>query len=154
VPEGLLNDDAGAIGALVCAELPDHGLKHRGRDRQIVGGCRSPIQLLANGFKGLGISIIAIHIAKQTFKSLPCGLVDAAVFLEAVFCPREKLVKTPSGLCDADDGHMQCAPFDHGLQCGKDFFVGQISCSPEEHECLRLLCGHSVSRWVIGWSCQ
>ena len=61
--------------------------------------------------------------------------------------------RSPAGFGHADDRHVQMAPFDHGLQCGKDLLVGQIARGSEEHqgvgsrECNLVLIAHGIL-WV------
>jgi hypothetical protein len=53
---------------------------------------------------------------------------------EGVLSPGFELVEVPSGFGDADDGDVERASLDHGLEGGKDLFVGEVACGSEEDE--------------------
>ena len=63
------------------------------------------------------------------------------MLLERVFGAGFELVEVPAGLGDADDGDVEGAAFDHRLERGEDFFVGEVAGGAEEDEGVGVGCG-------------
>src|SRR5438445_3679437 len=108
--------------------------KQRGRDRQIVRRSLSAVDFLAERLEGRRVCIVAVDIPQQTAQLLESRSIDSAVFLEAVERPGSELVEVPASLGNADDRYIEMAAFEHRLQRGKDFLVGQIARCAEEDQ--------------------
>ena len=61
---------------------------------------------------------------------------------EAISHSGLELVERPAGLCDADDGAFEVAPFQRRLQRRKDLLVGEIAGCAEKHQCVGFRFAH------------
>ena len=115
MPERLLDNDAGSVSAIGVGELFHYGAKQRGWDRQIVCWPLRRTELLANGLKRRPVGIVAVDVAQEPRQFVERCRIEAAMFLQAISCPRLELLERPAGLCDANDGGIEVAAFQHGL---------------------------------------
>jgi hypothetical protein len=83
VAEGLLDDDARALGAARAGELLDDGTEQRRRDGQVVRRPPGVAGQLAQGDEGRRVGVVARDIAQQPGKMLEIRRVQAAVLLDA-----------------------------------------------------------------------
>ena len=137
-PKRLFDDDAGAFGTARFAELFDDRSEQDRRYGKVVRRPLRGAELFADGRKGRGVFVVAIHVAQQAAELVESRPVDAAVLLEAVLRPRAKLFEVPAGLGHADDRHVEMAALHQRLQRGEDLFVSQIAGCAEEDEGIRL----------------
>ena len=77
---------------------------------------------------------------QQAAELLEGRRIHPAVLFQAVFSPGAELVEVPARLRDSDDRHVEMPPFDHRLQRGKDFLVGQIAGCTEKDQRIRMDC--------------
>ena len=145
VAEGFFDDHASAFGGTGVDELVDDFFKERGRDGEVVGGVLGSSESGFDGVEGGGVGVVTVDVAEERAELVPGGGVEAAVLAETVLGAGFELVEIPAGLGDSDDGDVEGSSLDHGLEGGKDFFVGEVAGGAEEDECVGLKLGHGGS---------
>jgi len=146
--ERLLDNDTGITGAVALGQPLHHGAEHAGRDGEVVQRSHGTAQSLFQVLVGRGVAVIAVDIAQLLAEPGERILVNAAILLQAVARTLAQLVQGPASAGHFDDGHIQLAAPNQGLQRGKNVLVRQIAGGAEEDEGVRCGMGH-VSR--SGW---
>src|SRR5579872_389822 len=114
----------------------DHEAKERRRNGQIM---RRPLrfaELPSQGLKSGRVRIIAINVSQQVNKlAESCGI-NPAVFFQAVVSAGPELVEVPTRFRDSYDRDFEMTALDNCLKRREAFLVGQITCGPEEDQCI------------------
>ena len=124
--ERLFDDDAGALGAARLGELFHDQPEQRGWDGEVVRRPLGGAEFLADGLKGCRVVVVAVDVAQQAAELVEGRGIEAAVFLDAVACPRPELVEVPAGLGHADDRHVR-----GGRASPSPAAPGRSSCKPD-----------------------
>ena len=135
-PKGLLDNHPGTLCAAGFRQMLDHRSKQRAAEWPDNAPDAEPPSSFAKRVEGCAVCVIAIDIteqAAQLFES--CGI-KPSVFLQAIFSPSAKLFEVPTRFRDADHRDIEVTAFDHRLQRGEDFLVGEIAGRTEEDQCV------------------
>jgi len=132
--EGLLGDNACAVGAARLAESLDYLREHTRRDCEIVQRVRSTAELLAERGVGGRSAVVAADVVKPLLELREDRLVEAVVLLDALTGARPKLLDRPIGSGDPGDGHLEATPPFHRIESGENLLVNEVAGGPEEDE--------------------
>src|SRR6516225_9549193 len=103
--------------------------------------------------EGRGILVIPINVPDQADQFSESSRVDAAVLFDGGLDAGVELLEIPTRLGNANDRNVQVAPFDHGLQAGKDLFVSEIASRTKEDQSIRTNVTHKSLRVPALHSC-
>src|SRR5579863_4829883 len=116
----------------------DDRSKQRRRNGEVMRRMLSPAEFFAKRVKGCAASVITIDVVQQATQLFKGCSIESAVFFQAVLGPGAKLVEVPARFRDPDDGYLEMPAFDHRLQRGKDFLVGQVAGCSEKDQRVRM----------------
>ena len=66
------------------------------------------------------------------------------MFLQAILCPRAKLIEIPSGLGYANHGYIKMSALHHRLQGRENLLVGQVPGCTEEDQSVGMQVAHEL----------
>jgi hypothetical protein len=106
-----------------------------GRDGQVVERILRGAQRRAQRRERLRVFVVALDVLQERGELLESCWVDAsAMFLQALAGAFAQRLDAGRGSADADDGDVEAAAFDEGLERRKDLAIRQIPGRAEEHE--------------------
>ncbi len=143
--ERFLDHHAGVLGATGFGQILRHVVEQTGWDRQVVDRPGRAVEHLAQLGERGGVLVVAVDVAELFDEPGESGLVDAAVFFQAVASPSLKLREIPARLGDADDRYVQVIVLEQVLDGGKDLLVCQVAGRPEEDQGVGL--GRGCRAW-------
>ncbi len=137
--EGLFDDDARMFGQVRGAECRDHLREERGGNGEVMRRAQSAAQRLFDLRERALVVIVPAHVAEQRHQLVQsASIIDPARSLDAVLHAIAQIRQTPLREGDADDRHLEGAPFRHRIECRQYHLVGEIAGHTEEHQCVRL----------------
>ena len=135
--EGLLHYHSCAARELDGLEPLDHGLEHRRRDRQIVGGVLGFAERLLELGEGGIVRIVAVHVLQQAKEAIKHGLVSVGPRgLHRLGSPLLEVRQGPLRERDTDDGYVELVVRHHPVQRGEDLLLCKVAARTEEHQCV------------------
>ena len=146
--EGLFDDHAGTAGAVGVAELLGDFAEEDWRDGEIVGRVLGIAESLPQRGERGGVVVVAVDVTEQALSLAKAASSMPPCFSMLSRARRFQLVEVPTVLGDADDGAVEVAALDHGLQRGEDLFVGEIAGGAEEDEGVGSEVGHKFKSLV------
>ena len=130
-----------SLGAAGLGQALHDDTEHARRNGKIVQRARCCAQRLSETLVRRRILIVATDVLKLRRQFRERVGIESAVLLHTVARPVTQLVQRPSRPSHADDGHVQLARADQGLQRGKDLLESQIAGGTEENKGIRAF-GH------------
>jgi hypothetical protein len=108
VPEGLLDDDAGALGQARLGEPLDDPPEQEGRDLEVEDGQLGAVDRSADALVGRGVPEVAGDVLKTVGKALEDRLVELLAGADDRLAGAlDELLQRPVVGCDADDRAIQ-----------------------------------------------
>src|SRR5262249_44899365 len=131
---GLFDDDTRIARAIGLREVLHDGAECGRRYGEVISRALRRTELPTQSLEGCGIVVIATDELQQPGKLFEGGRIETTMFVEAVFGPGLESIQAPAFPGYADNRDVERAALYHGLQRGKDFFVGEVSGGAEEHQ--------------------
>ena len=126
-PEGLLDDDAGALAQPDLASCSTTSPNSEGGNGEIVRRALGRAELPCGcACERRRILVVAIDVAQQAGELGERGRIEPAVLLEAVLRPGLELLEVPARLGHADDRHVEVAALRPSPAA-----TGRSSCRPD-----------------------
>src|SRR5262249_12034608 len=134
-PEWLFDYHARVVGRTRSGEPLGNRREQAGRNRQIEGWPHRTAELGVQSVERRRVAVVAVDVVKQLRQAPKRRLIQTLirVFYTGT-CARTKLIESPAGFRDTDDGHVEVTAPHQRLESRKDLLVREISRGAEEYQ--------------------
>ncbi len=151
VPEGLLDDDPGALRQPGAVEALDHAPEEERRDLEVEDGVLGVPDGRGDPLVGGVVGEVALDVREPLGEAREHGLVELLAGADdRVACTLHELVDRPVVEGDPDDRALQQAALLEPVQRPERHHLGQVARDPEDHEDVGHLRGRRRRRCGCG----
>jgi hypothetical protein len=117
----------------------DYGPEQKRRDGEVESRSAGAPERIMQRRKCFFIRVFALHVAEKPIERFNGRRIYAAtVLIDAGARPFFELVEREIVARHADDGNIQGLAPNHGMQGGKDLFIGKIARDAKEYQRVRM----------------
>ena len=117
----------------------DHGPEQKRWDGEVESRSAGALERIVQRCEGFFIRVFALDVAEKPIEHFDGRRIHAAaVLIDAGARPFFELVEREIVARHADDGNIEGLAPNHGMQGGKDLFIGKIARDAKEYQRVRM----------------